>query len=53
MISDLMAFSTKRNELMFLISVRVPKSVSPLGRIDTFTSQRIEPWAMMASEISR
>src|SRR3569623_882310 len=48
-----MARSTKRNELRFLISARVPSFVSPLRRTDTLASQRKEPSCILPSQISR
>jgi hypothetical protein len=38
---------------MFLISVRVPSSVEPLGRSETFASQRNWPFSRSASELQR
>ena len=43
MISWSIARRTKRNELMFLSSVRVPNFSCPTGLIETFASQRNEP----------
>ena len=48
-----MARSTKRNELMFFNSVRVPYSFCPLGRMDTLASQRNDPSCILPSQIPR
>ncbi len=32
--------------MTFLVSVRVPNSVAPVGVSERLTSQRIEPWSM-------
>ena len=44
------AFTSDRSELRFLISQRVPNSVSPTGRTDTFASMRSEPSSIFTSE---
>ena len=49
-ISNRAARSTERSELTFLVSERVPNFSVPLGRSDRFTSQRIWPCSMRASE---
>ena len=36
--------------MTFLVSVRVPSPPSPAGASDRFTSARIEPWSIRASE---
>ena len=41
------------NVLMFFISTRVPSSSEPSGRMETLTSQRIEPSSILQSQISR
>jgi hypothetical protein len=50
--SDSMAWPTKRIELTFLISQRVPNSPPGL-RTDTLTSARIEPSSMLPSQVPR
>ena len=47
-----MAAMTKRIELTFLISQRVPNG-SPGLRTETFTSQRMEPSSMLPSQVPR
>ena len=49
-ISNAIARSTERKEFMFLTSTRVPNSVAPRGRSDTFASTRIWPFSISASE---
>ncbi|CPM61623.1 Uncharacterised protein [Bordetella pertussis] len=49
--SNRMARSRKRNELTFLISVRVPNSFWPTGRTETLASQRNEPSCMLPSQM--
>ncbi len=41
----------KRNEFRFLISQRVPNAAWPIGRTDTFASQRNEPSCMLPSQM--
>ena len=47
-----MAFSMKRNEFRFLVSVRVP-SGSPGRRTEILTSKRMLPWDMSPSQMPR
>ena len=44
-----MARPSDRSELRFLISQRVPSTVSPRGRTETLASTRIEPSSILAS----
>ena len=46
-----MASSINLKEFKFFVSVRVPNVFSPRGRIETFTSKRIEPSAMWPSQM--
>jgi hypothetical protein len=39
--------------LTFLVSVRVPRVPVPAGASERFTSARIEPWSIRASETPR
>ena len=48
-----MAFSTKRKEFTFLVSVRVPNLESPFLRTETLASHLIDPSAIFPSEISK
>ncbi|CAM5675269.1 hypothetical protein STENM36S_03274 [Streptomyces tendae] len=52
-ISKRAARSTERSELTFLVSLRVPNFSRPCGRSDRFTSQRIWPISMRASDTPR
>lgn len=49
-ISKRAARSTDRSELTFFVSERVPNFSVPFGRSDRFTSQRICPISMRASD---
>ena len=52
-ISDRTARSTERSELTFLVSVRVPHSLEPIGMSEVFTSQRRLPSSILTSETPR
>ena len=52
-ISNSIACRTKRKELMFFSSTRVPSLLSPLRRTLTFASQRNEPSSRLPSLIPR
>ena len=45
------ARSTERSELTFLVSVRVPNRVEPVGLSDTLASQRSWPSSIRAAEM--
>ena len=53
LISKLIAFSTNLNEFIFLISARIPNSLSSGFIIETFASHLIDPWDIFPSDISR